>query len=46
VAVLETGGRALGLGEVDASGQLRPQRLFTWAAALGQPVADTAKPLS
>jgi tRNA pseudouridine55 synthase len=46
VAVLEAGGRALGLGEVDASGQLRPQRLFTWAAALGQPVADTAKPLS
>ena len=46
VAVLETGGRALGLGDVDASGQLRPQRLFTWAAALGQPVADTAKPLS
>ena len=46
VAVLETCGRALGLGEVDASGQLRPQRLFTWAAALGQPVADTAKPLS
>jgi tRNA pseudouridine55 synthase len=46
VAVLDAGGRALGLGEVDASGQLRPQRLFTWTAALGQPVADIAKPLS
>ena len=37
VAVLDADGRALGLGDVDATGQLRPQRLFTWAAALAQP---------
>jgi len=32
VAVFDTRGRALGLGEVDGDGRLRPQRLFTWAA--------------
>ena len=46
VALLDGSGRALGLGGVDADGRLRPQRLFTWAAALGQPVAASAKPLS
>ena len=46
VAVLDADGRALGLGTVDATGQLRPQRLFTWAAALAQPVSEAAKPLS
>ena len=38
VAMVDADGRALGLGEVDATGRLRPQRLFTWAAALGQPM--------
>jgi len=46
VALYDEAGRALGLGEVDADGRLRPQRLFTWAAALGQPEAIAAKPLS
>jgi tRNA pseudouridine55 synthase len=46
VALFDGSGRALGLGEVDGDGRLRPQRLFTWAAALGQPVATVAKPLS
>jgi tRNA pseudouridine55 synthase len=31
VAIFDEAGRALGLGEVDAGGQLRPQRLFSWA---------------
>jgi tRNA pseudouridine55 synthase len=31
VAILDEAGRALGLGEVDAEGRLRPQRLFSWA---------------
>jgi len=39
VALFDGNGRALGLGEVDGEGRLRPQRLFTWAAALGQPRA-------
>lgn len=39
VALYDEAGRALGLGEVDGEGRLRPQRLFTWAAALGQPQA-------
>jgi tRNA pseudouridine55 synthase len=39
VALVDGEGRALGLGEVDGAGRLRPQRLFTWAAALGQPAA-------
>ena len=46
VALYDDAGRALGLGEVDAEGRLRPQRLFTWAAALGQPAPAPAKPLS
>jgi tRNA pseudouridine55 synthase len=46
VALLDDAGRALGLGEVDAEGRLRPQRLFTWAAALGQPGQVAPKPLS
>ena len=37
VAMVDADGRALGLGEVDATGRLQPQRLFTWAAVLGQP---------
>ena len=31
VTVLDSAGRALGLGRVDAEGQLSPQRLFSWA---------------
>jgi len=31
VALFDERGRALGLGEVDDNGCLRPQRLFTWA---------------
>jgi tRNA pseudouridine55 synthase len=31
VAIFDTAGRALGLGEVDGEGRLRPQRLFSWA---------------
>jgi tRNA pseudouridine55 synthase len=46
VALYDEAGRALGLGEVDGEGRLRPQRLFTWAAALGQPASAAAKPLS
>lgn len=46
VALVDGAGRALGLGEVDGEGRLRPQRLFTWAAALAQPVQTAAKPLS
>jgi tRNA pseudouridine55 synthase len=38
VALFGTDGQALGLGERDAQG-LRPRRLFSWAAALGQPPA-------
>lgn len=33
VAILDIAGRALGLGEVDAAGDLRPQRMFRWACA-------------
>jgi tRNA pseudouridine55 synthase len=36
VALFGPDGRALGLGERDPDG-LRPRRLFSWAAALGQP---------
>ncbi|BCT93461.1 tRNA pseudouridine synthase B [Lysobacter helvus] len=46
VALYDDAGRALGLGQVDETGCLRPQRLFTWAAALGQPAPTVAKPLS
>jgi tRNA pseudouridine55 synthase len=31
VAIFDPRGRALGLGEVDGDGLLRPQRLFSWA---------------
>ena len=43
VAVFDAAGRALGLGEVDGEGRLRPQRLFTWCAtrAAEQPVSVT-----
>ena len=33
VALFDANGRALGLGEVDAGGILRPRRLFAWACA-------------
>jgi tRNA pseudouridine55 synthase len=33
VAIFDAKGRALGLGEVDHDGQLRPQRMFSWACA-------------
>ena len=36
VAVFDDTGRALGLGEVDAEGHLRPQRLFTWGCVQPQ----------
>lgn len=39
VAIMDTDGRALGLGEVDDDGQLRPQRLFAWACSQPPPVA-------
>jgi len=43
VAILDEAGRALGLGEVDQEGRLRPQRLFSWACVQprreGLPVA-------
>jgi tRNA pseudouridine55 synthase len=42
VAVFDPAGRALGLGEVDAQGRLRPQRLFAWACA--QPPATGHAP--
>lgn len=35
VAVYGDRGRALGLGQVDQEGRLRPQRLFAWAAQPG-----------
>lgn len=38
VAILDEAGRALGLGEVDAEGKLRPQRLFSWACV--QPLRE------
>ncbi len=43
VAVFDTAGRALGLGEVDGEGDLRPQRLFTWGVAQ---VAERALPVT
>jgi len=39
VALFDADGRALGLGEVDEGGRLRPQRLFAWACAQPAPVA-------
>ena len=44
VAILDEAGRALGLGEVDADGTLRPQRLFSWACVQPQRVATPAGP--
>ena len=35
IALFDEAGRALGLGHVDETGALRPQRLFTWAAHSG-----------
>ena len=35
IALHDEAGRALGLGTVDQTGALRPQRLFTWAAHSG-----------
>ncbi len=37
VAILGGNGRAVGLGEVDDQGNLRPQRLFSWAAEAAKP---------
>ena len=37
VAIFDLAGRALGLGEVDGSGVLRPQRMFSWACAQPEP---------
>ncbi len=42
VAIFDPGGRALGLGEIDGEGRLRPQRLFAWACA--QPAATPSQP--
>jgi tRNA pseudouridine55 synthase len=42
VAIFDPAGRALGLGEVDSGGDLRPQRLFSWACA--QPARPSATP--
>jgi tRNA pseudouridine55 synthase len=39
VAMFDAAGRALGLGEVDDAGRLRPQRLFAWACV--QPQRET-----
>lgn len=39
VALFGQAGRALGLGEVDEGGRLRPQRLFRWAAEAAKPGA-------
>ena len=41
VAILDGWGKALGLGQVDEDGNLRPQRLFSWACV--QPSALSAK---
>ncbi len=35
VALLDEGGRGLGLGEVDGEGALRPSRMFSWTAVAG-----------
>jgi tRNA pseudouridine55 synthase len=42
VAVLDEGGRGLGLGEIDADGSLHPTRLFRWASATGMPAGKAA----
>lgn len=41
VAIFGPQGRALGLGQVDADGRLRPQRLFGWACT---PVPEAVAP--
>jgi tRNA pseudouridine55 synthase len=41
VAVMDEGGRALGLGMIDDAGQLRPQRWFAWACMQPAAVANT-----
>ncbi|WP_058834903.1 tRNA pseudouridine(55) synthase TruB [Luteimonas abyssi] len=33
VGVFDAGGRALGLGDIDDGGRLRPKRLFSWAVS-------------
>lgn len=40
LAVFGQDGRALGFGDVDGDGRLRPQRLFRWAAESAKPDAD------
>ncbi len=37
VAVCDARGRALGMGQIDADGVLRPQRLFAWAVCAAAP---------
>jgi len=44
VAIVDEAGRALGLGTVDEGGWLRPQRLFSWAAAQPAAEAEVALP--
>ena len=43
VAVFDLDGRALGLGEVDGEGGLRPQRLFAWACVQPPPLQVAAR---
>ena len=43
VAIFDPQGRALGLGDVDAEGRLRPQRLFSWACAQPTPQAPATQ---
>lgn len=42
VAICNIAGKALGLGQVDAEGILRPKRLFSWATQPRQPIATPA----
>jgi len=42
VAIFDEVGKPLGLGEVDAEGRLRPQRLFTWACVQPRQPATAA----
>ena len=44
VAICDAAGRALGLGQLDADGLLRPKRLFAWAANPGDD--DNSAPVS
>ncbi|UHQ21689.1 tRNA pseudouridine(55) synthase TruB [Lysobacter sp. 5GHs7-4] len=41
VAIFDTDGRCLGLGQRDAQQRLQPQRLFRWAVLSGSPAAVT-----